>query len=182
MSTKANEAARADAQAKLREWLKPGDTVYTILRHVSRSGMSRDVSVVVLRDGSDLHPNWLVSQATGTRLKRGGMRDALTIGGCGFDAGHELVYNLSWSLWKDGFGCIGEGCPSNDHSNGDRDYTPHDWLTTICDHCDKPNRKCVPCGDLVTCAGACPRCKSPDLKPYGHWHRDGGYALRQRWL
>jgi hypothetical protein len=23
------------------------------------------------------------------------------------------------------FGCIGEGCPSADHLNGDYDYTPH---------------------------------------------------------
>lgn len=23
------------------------------------------------------------------------------------------------------FECIGHGCPSNDHCNGDRDYTPH---------------------------------------------------------
>lgn len=153
----AKEAARADACAKLREWLKPGDTVYTILRHVSRSGMSRDVSVVVFRGGSDLHPNWLVSQATGTRFKRGGMRDALTIGGCGFDAGHELVYNLASYLWRDGFGCIGKGCPSKDHSNGDRNYTPHGG--------DRPE--------------STPQSESPEIN---HWHRDGGYALRQRWL
>lgn len=38
---------RSDAIAQLREWLKPGDTVYTILDSVSRSGMSRQIRVVV---------------------------------------------------------------------------------------------------------------------------------------
>lgn len=32
---------REEAITKLREWIKPGDTVYTILDHVSSSGMSQ---------------------------------------------------------------------------------------------------------------------------------------------
>jgi hypothetical protein len=28
-------------------------------------------------------------------------------------------------LWPDGWTCIGEKCPSNDHFNGDRNYEPH---------------------------------------------------------
>lgn len=34
--TKAQKQEQADAIAKLREWLKPGDTVYTVLEHVSQ--------------------------------------------------------------------------------------------------------------------------------------------------
>jgi hypothetical protein len=45
--------------------------------------------------------------------------------GAGMDMGFGLVYTLSRSLYPNGFECIGERCPSNDHSNGDRDYTPH---------------------------------------------------------
>ena len=44
--TKAAEAERAEAIAKLREWIKPGDTVYTVLDSVSRSGMSRHIRVL----------------------------------------------------------------------------------------------------------------------------------------
>jgi len=120
---------RDDAIAKLRSWLQPGDTVYTILRKVSRSGMSREIGVVLLQptDGRiiDLHPNWAVSKATGYRLNKGGAYDAVILGGCGMDMGFALVYELSRVLYPDGYDCIGDGCPSNDHSNGDRNRAPH---------------------------------------------------------
>jgi hypothetical protein len=115
-----------DAIAELREWLKPGDTVFTILRHVSRSGMQREISVVINRDGAMLHPNWSVAKALGYRQ---GKSDGIIMGGCGMDMGFHLVYNLSRVLFPDGFTCAGRDaaarCPSNDHNNGDRNYAPH---------------------------------------------------------
>lgn len=207
----AKEAARADAQAKLREWLKPGDTVYTILRSVSRSGMSRTIGVVLLqpdnRGGTrplvDLHPNWLVSQAVGLRMSAKD-RDGVVVGGCGMDMGFHLVYSLSASLFRDGFGCIGEGCPSNDHSNGDRDYTPHGSADPGHVHlvgCYKPGsrqgtRAYTPVREdgldrnlrdmkdvdftRESARGLTLICPEPVIAD--HWHKDGGYALRQRWL
>lgn len=116
--TKAQKAERAEAIAKLREWIKPGDTVYTVLEHVSRSGMSREIRVVLLHaDGSrvvDLHPNYLVAKVLGERI---GKRNGIMVGGCGMDMGFHIVYTLSRYLFPDGFDCIGNGCPSNDHSN-----------------------------------------------------------------
>jgi hypothetical protein len=173
MATKAKQAEVAEAIAQLREWIKPGDTVYTILDSVSRSGMSRQIRVIVpytrhearYNDGwreidkgvvaitdtdhggqleirctvDHLHPNHSVGLITGYRQAKKG--DGLIVGGCGMDMGYHLVYALSHRLWPDGFDCIGPGCPSNDHSNGDRDYTP------------------------------------------GHRHHaDGGYCLKHRWL
>ena len=42
------------------------------------------------------------------------------------EMGFSLVYTLSSTLYPEGFKCIGYGrCPSNDHRNGDRDYSPH---------------------------------------------------------
>jgi hypothetical protein len=46
------------------------------------------------------------------------------------DTGFHLVYNLGYVLFPLGFECTGcdeppNLCPSNDHSNGDRDYAPH---------------------------------------------------------
>ena len=153
-----SKADRDEALAVLRKWIKPGDTVYTVLDHVSRSGMSRIIRVVLLQTGDDgkpvdLHPNWAVGKVLGlSHGKRNGRElDGLRVDGCGMDMGFHLVYNLSRTLFRDGFGCIGEGCPSNDHSNGDRDYTPHGTKN------------------------------APD-DPHGHWHRDGGYTLKQRWL
>jgi hypothetical protein len=114
---------KAEAIERLRGMLKPGDTVYTILRHVSRSGMSRSISVVVVQDGVPFDVSWAVAKAGLGRFDRD--RDGVKVTGCGMDMGFHLVYNLAWTLYPDGFGCVGEHCPSNDHSNGDRDRTPH---------------------------------------------------------
>lgn len=162
--TKAQKAEQAEAVTKLREWLKLGDTVYTILRHVSRSGMLREIGIVLLQaDGSrtvDLHPNYLVAKALGERI---GKRDGIVVEGCGMDMGFHLVYNLGRVLWPDGFGCVGASCRSNDHSNGDRDRTEH------CQWCAEKEQ---------------PGSTSHHEHKGGkvHWHEDGGYALVQRWL
>lgn len=121
------------AQEKLRELLPPGSTCKTVLRHVSRSGMTRAISPVV----GDEDVTYLVLRAMPDhRFNR--THGGITMGGCGMDMGFALVYSLSHALYPDGFECTGEReyrdgpaggrispCPSNDHSNGDRDYTPH---------------------------------------------------------
>lgn len=158
MATKAEKAAeQAEARETFKRFgVKPGSTIYTILESVSRSGMSRVIRVVVPLGGGDprpgfVHPNHATAVLTGYKLASG-HRDGVKVGGCGMDMGFHLVYSLSRALYPDGFGCIGDGCPSNDHSNGDRDYTPHGHRGPV----DDGNRS--------------------------HWHRNGGYALRQEWL
>lgn len=126
--TKAQQAEYDKAIAQLREWIKPGDTVYTVLRHVSRSGTSRHISVVLLQPNAedparpiDLHPNYSVSVVTGYPLVRGGASDAIKIGGCGMDMGFQLIYQLSHALYGEGYACLGKGkCSSNYHSNARR--------------------------------------------------------------
>jgi hypothetical protein len=140
---------REKALAELRELLPPGSEVSTVLRHVSRSGMTRAISPVLVRDGEA----WDFSYHA-TRIGLGSIdrnHGGLRVHGAGMDMGFWLVYELGSALYPAGFDCIGDngdplagairgrGCPANDHSNGDRDYTPH-------------------------------------------LHRDGGYALRHRWL
>jgi hypothetical protein len=97
---KKTDKDKQDAIDQLREWLKPGDTVYTILEHVSRSGMSRTIRVVVpyVRDDGridHLHPNYSVAKAIGARRKG----DGIVMGGCGMDMGFALVYELSSVLY-----------------------------------------------------------------------------------
>ncbi len=99
-------------------------------------------------------------------------REAIRVGGAGMDMGFHIVYSLSSALFRDGFGCIGERCRSNDHTNGDRDYTPH------CPFCaTRDAGEPVNYGNGTT---------GPSLhaRPEGraHWHSDGGYALHQKWL
>jgi hypothetical protein len=126
--SKHSKHEREEQLAKLREWLKPGDTVHTILDHVSSSGMSRDIRLVLIKADDNgqpytLHPNHAAAVILGMpRARRG---DGLRVTGCGMDMGFHIVYTLSAALFPDGFECIGENCPSNDHSNGDRNYSPH---------------------------------------------------------
>lgn len=98
--SKQQDKERDEAIAQLRKWLKPGDTVHTILRHVSKSGMSREIGVVIWVKGCDLHPNYTIAKALGLRQ---GKRDGLIMGGCGMDMGFALVYNLGRVLFPEGF-------------------------------------------------------------------------------
>ena len=119
----------AEARAALLEMLKPGDTVYTILRHVSQSGMQREISMYVMqpddREPSGTRLQWIDGYARKVLGMRLGKREGLVVGGCGMDMGFHLVYNLSYALFGKGWTCVGERCPSNDHSNGDRNRKPH---------------------------------------------------------
>lgn len=121
LSKKAGKAARKEyCLAKLRKLLKPGDTVYTVLR--SRSSMSRVYDLYIIRDNK---PRWIsmyAADAAGFRLSE--TKEGIKIRGCGLDMGTHLVYCLSAALFPDGFGCIGKSCPSEDHRNGEGDYTP----------------------------------------------------------
>lgn len=128
MTTKAQQktAERDEARARLLEMpgaLKPGATVYCLLRHRAASGMFRVIDLLIFEKGQPYTLGWNAAKAIERTYDRN--REGIRVSGCGMDMGFELVYSLGYALWPDGFDCIGEGCPSNDHSNGDRDYTKH---------------------------------------------------------
>lgn len=104
--TKISKSERDEALARLREWYPKGSTVYTILRHRSRSGMQRIIGLVALRaedDGSivDRHPNYAASVVLGMTADKN--RDGIKVGGCGMDMGFHVVYELSGALYGDGY-------------------------------------------------------------------------------
>lgn len=91
---------------RLKEWMPKGSTVYTILRHVSKSGMTRDISLVVFQEGAKypIHPNWSASKVLNWRMSnKSGMNDSIRVSGCGMDMGFHLVYTLSSILYGDGY-------------------------------------------------------------------------------
>lgn len=124
---KFTKADKEDARERLAGMLKPGDTVHTILEHVSRSGMLRHVRPVVLRDNDAVN----LGYSAGAFLDWSVTDQSVHVDGCGMDMGFHLVHELASALFPEGFECIGEGsersqrCPSNDHTNGDRNYKPH---------------------------------------------------------
>lgn len=98
---------RTEQLNKLRAWFPKGSTVYTICRHVSRSGMQRTIGVVALmtdgkNTGVDIrHPNYSVSRVLGYPEDR--QRNGVKVNGCGMDMGFDVAYNLARALYDDGY-------------------------------------------------------------------------------
>jgi hypothetical protein len=80
-------------------YIKPGVKVYTIMRNVSSSGMSRDISLVI-GDGNDIADiTYYAAQALGDKLIESKGHRAIRVRGAGMDMGFHLVYNLSSVLF-----------------------------------------------------------------------------------
>lgn len=84
------------ALAALQKYCKPGTTIYTILRHVARSGMSRCIDLYVYRNNQPVRLSGLVAAVLGMTLDK--KWTAINVGGCGMDMGFHLVMNLSYAL------------------------------------------------------------------------------------
>lgn len=91
---------KSESRETLHELLKPGDTVYTVLKHVSASGMSRSIQLKTVVDGDIVDITYHAARAMGDKIdqKHGGIK----IGGCGMDMGFALVYALGRALWPNG--------------------------------------------------------------------------------
>lgn len=92
------EKQKVYAKARLLEILKHGDTVYTVLRHVSTSGMSRRIDLYTVRDNRPQYLSGYAATVTGWKLHDNG---GIVVGGCGMDMGFHLVYTLSSILFRD---------------------------------------------------------------------------------
>lgn len=163
---------KTEAIGQLRTLLPPGSTVRTILRHVSSSGMTRWISLIIETREGIRDITWLAAHAMRENVNSGN-HEGIRVGGAGMDMGFALVYNLSRTLYPDGFNCteyrrgpvitpehgrpyraIGE--PKRTYRQG---YTPHDKRCPANDHVNYWPR---------------------NLTPYHH--NDGGYALNHQWL
>jgi hypothetical protein len=114
------EAERQESITRLKEILKPGDKIYTILKHVSRSGMMRSIDVFKFDVDKDGHvvKHWLSYQiAKALDYPFDDRRESIKVSGCGMDMGFHIVYSLSATLFPNGFDCLGNHCPASDHSN-----------------------------------------------------------------
>ena len=93
---------------------------YTVLKHVSRSGMMRHIDVIVVVDGKPRNINWFIEKlGLYNRAKNYDAKhaDSLRVGGCGMDMGFDVVYNTSSVVFRGGYTCLGEKCMGNDHHN-----------------------------------------------------------------
>jgi hypothetical protein len=90
-----NAAIGERAAHELRQTLPPGSTVYTMLHHVSRSGMRRRIGLRAISGDSMLYLDSLAARALGEPRPE----DGLVVDGCGMDMGFNLVYCLSVRLY-----------------------------------------------------------------------------------
>lgn len=175
----AKDLARLDALEALRALVAPGDTVFCIQRHVSRSGMMRHISFKVApkvagkpsanTDGGLADITHYVAAILDLRRADGWSYNAVKVSGCGMDMGFATVYALSHALYPEGFGDVGVsgwGAMSAYHMArasdfvGKRPATPEEarqWINE----------------------GARFSARNGDASG---WETDGGYALLHRWM
>lgn len=110
-----------EATTKLKEILKQADyKVYTILRHVSRSGMSRNISTLAILNGEIINLDYYISRVLSGFVVRDKSHDGLKISGCGMDMGFHLVYSLGGRLYGYGKGSEAEKLNIVTYRNGDK--------------------------------------------------------------
>lgn len=88
-----------EARKELLETLKPGSKVYTVLRHVSASGMSRRIDLYTIENNEPRYLSGYAAKVMGMKLHKDG---GIVVGGCGMDMGFHLVYELGSALWPKG--------------------------------------------------------------------------------
>ena len=156
LTKKEGQKLYREQQAKtLRKWIKPGDAVSCILRHVSSSGMSRRISLVITNKETGEIQDISGYAATVMDYRRNNRDNSLIVSGCGMDMGFACVYNLGRYLFPDGFGMLG--------TNG---------LIKL-----RPETKEK--AEQAVKAGYSFRGRNGDGSG---WDNDGGYALEYRWL
>lgn len=77
-----------------------GVTIYTVLRHVSQSGMTRVIDAFMIVDGT---PVSLRSALVQAGFKVHPTHDGVKITGAGMDMGFHLVYTLGMAAHGDGY-------------------------------------------------------------------------------
>lgn len=156
---KKKDVEKLAAISILRNMLKPGDEIDIILRHVSRSGMSRKISLFF--KGENI--TYYAAQTLGENctLEYRGNR-VINMGGCGMDMGFACVYNLSSALFPDGFGLVGYRT----------DRRKSKKVETVRPATQAEAAKMVKRGVEF-------RGRNGDTTG---WDSSGGYALKHRWL
>jgi len=79
--------------------LKLNDTIYCIIKHVSKSGMTRHIAFFYIGHN---RPYWIthdIHQLLGYKMNK--YHDAIVVGGCGMDMAWSVVNNLEGQINQD---------------------------------------------------------------------------------
>ena len=111
------------ARAQLRKMIRPKQTIYCVLRSVSKSGMSREISLFIVHKGELRNIDAMASDASGISEGKQGIK----MQGCGMDMGFALVYNLGYALWPNGTRKP-HGTRNGEPDSGGGYALKHSWL------------------------------------------------------
>ena len=85
----------------LEYFVTEGDTIYTVLRSVAPSGMSRTMSLKMAKGEYIQDLTYYASIVLDYPLVEVNGSRAIRVGGCGMDMGFHVVYSLSRVLFRD---------------------------------------------------------------------------------
>lgn len=91
---------RAEAIHDLKGYLREDMIVYTIVRHCSRSGMTRHISVLIFKKGQPIFLDYLVAKILGLRIAPN--CNGVITSSLGEDAPRHLVYDMAHVILGDG--------------------------------------------------------------------------------
>ena len=112
--SKITKQEMSEAKEYLRSLLKPGQKIYGEVVHVSSSGMFRVIRLKVVHEGEIIDISWNAAKLLeGWNENHRGCKAS----GCGMDMVFHHIYSLGRTLYPEGYQCVGDGCPCNDHSN-----------------------------------------------------------------
>lgn len=84
---------------QLRDLLGDTPNVYTILRSVSSSGMTRHISLKIVHRGELIDITYLAARVMGDKVSERLGHNTIRVNGTGMDMGFNLTYNLSSILY-----------------------------------------------------------------------------------
>lgn len=102
MKIKTTKALKEESIKALSELLQPKTIVYTSCKHVSSSGMSRELQFFIVKDNKIQNITWYVSHALEYGCSERDGDRVLKVTGCGMDMGFSCVYSLGMTLFPDG--------------------------------------------------------------------------------
>lgn len=114
----AAELERSESIERLRKLFAGNEKplIYTIMRHVSSSGMNRDISLYYASSAGLTNITYSAAIALGWPLSEKNGHRAIRVSGCGMDMGFHLVYTLSSVVYRG-------------HVDSDAGYTlEQEWL------------------------------------------------------
>ena len=87
--------------------LRPNETIYSIIRHVSNSGMTRHISFFRVKNENIYWITHDIHKLLGYKMNK--YYDAIVVRGCGMDMAFSVVNNLEFKMNEDFYKANGLG-------------------------------------------------------------------------